>query len=142
MFQTSVVEKIKEHVFLNLSFENRAVYEIIWKNSVEPGRPQMTVWRMRIACWIPKPTNTNSDCVILIAFPLQQWLHERASKLRSTHISCLVASSQQRMHHTEDGLATIAERHTFLLLSAKYFVQQCSYLKGSCGAKPLTILAQ
>jgi hypothetical protein len=29
---------------------------------VEPGRPQMTIWRMRIACWIPKATNTRSDC--------------------------------------------------------------------------------
>jgi hypothetical protein len=24
-------------------FENRAVYEIIWKNTVERGRPQMTI---------------------------------------------------------------------------------------------------
>ena len=29
--------------------ENRAVHEIIWKNAVEPDRPQMTMWRMRIA---------------------------------------------------------------------------------------------
>jgi hypothetical protein len=25
--------------------ENLAVYKIMWKNIVEPGRPQMTVWR-------------------------------------------------------------------------------------------------
>ena len=31
-------------------FENPAVYEIMWKTSVEPGRPHMTIWRMRIAC--------------------------------------------------------------------------------------------
>jgi len=37
-------------------FENRAVYEIMWKNIVEWGWPQMTIWRMRIACWIPKAT--------------------------------------------------------------------------------------
>jgi len=30
-------------------FENRAVYEIMWKNIVQPDRPQMTPWRMRIA---------------------------------------------------------------------------------------------
>ena len=65
-----------------LFFENRAVYEIIWKNTVRPGRPQTTVWRMRIACWIPEATNTHLAYVILIAFPLQQWLHERASMLR------------------------------------------------------------
>jgi len=38
----------------------------------------MTIWRMRFACWIPKTTNTHSEYVILIAFPLQQWSHERA----------------------------------------------------------------
>jgi len=27
-----------------------AVYEIMWKNIVEPDRPQMTTWRTRIAC--------------------------------------------------------------------------------------------
>ena len=38
----------------------------MWKNIVEPGRPQMTIWRMRIACWIPKATNTHSEYVILL----------------------------------------------------------------------------
>jgi len=37
---------------------------------------------MRIACWIPKATNTHSQYIILIAFPLQQWLQESASVLR------------------------------------------------------------
>jgi hypothetical protein len=31
---------------------------------------------MRIACWIPKATDTHSEYVILIVFPMQQWLHE------------------------------------------------------------------
>jgi len=70
--------------------ENRAVYEIMWKNVEEPDRPQMTIWRMRIACWIPKDTNTHSEYIMLIDFPLQQWLHERASVLRYTYIACLV----------------------------------------------------
>ena len=50
----------------------------------------MTLWRMRIACWVPKATNTHTGCVILIALPLQQWLHERASVLCYTYISCIV----------------------------------------------------
>jgi len=50
----------------------------------------MTIWRMRVVCWIPKATNTHSGCVILIAFPLQQWLQERASMLRYMYIACLV----------------------------------------------------
>jgi hypothetical protein len=38
--------------------------------------------RAHAHCWIPKVKNTHSEYVILIAFPLQQWLHERASTLR------------------------------------------------------------
>jgi hypothetical protein len=57
-------------------FENRAVCEIMWKGMVESYRQQMTIWRMRIACWIPKATDTHSEYVTLIAFPLQRWLHE------------------------------------------------------------------
>jgi len=41
-------------------------------------------WRMRIACWVPKATNTRTVCVILTAFSPQQWLHERALMLRYT----------------------------------------------------------
>jgi len=37
-------------MFNNCFFENLAVYEIMWKSSVEPDTPQMTIWRMRIAC--------------------------------------------------------------------------------------------
>jgi hypothetical protein len=33
---------------------------------------------------------THSGCVILIAFPLQQWLHERASVLHYMYIARLV----------------------------------------------------
>jgi hypothetical protein len=78
-------------VFSNFSFENRAVYEIMWKNVLQLGRPQMTAWRTDIACSIPKATNTHSQYVILIAFPLQQWLHERPSMLRYSYIACLVS---------------------------------------------------
>jgi hypothetical protein len=74
--------------------ENRAVYEITWINIVEPDRPQMTLWRMRIACWIPKATDTHSQYVILITFPLQQWLHDRAAMLRYTYIDCLVMKNK------------------------------------------------
>jgi len=70
---TKFVQKIKTHfVFTIFFFENLAVYEINWKNVVEWGRAQTTIWRTRIACWIPKATNThththtNTGCVILI----------------------------------------------------------------------------
>jgi acyl carrier protein phosphodiesterase len=57
----------------------------MWKNSVELGRTQMTIWRMGIACCIPKATNTHTQ-----ALPLQQWVHGRASISRYTDIACLV----------------------------------------------------
>jgi len=82
MFQTKILEELERQILLVRSIifpENRAVYEIMWKNIVDRDRPQMTVWRMRIACWIPNATNTHTGCVTPIAFPLQQWLlHERA----------------------------------------------------------------
>jgi hypothetical protein len=34
----------------------------------------MTNWRMHILCWLPKATNPQSVYIILIAFPLQQWM--------------------------------------------------------------------
>jgi hypothetical protein len=30
-------------------------------------------WRMRCACWLTKATDTHSEYVKLIAFPIQQW---------------------------------------------------------------------
>jgi hypothetical protein len=62
----------------------------LWKTIVERGRPQMTIWHMRIACWIPRATNTHTEYVIFIVFTLPQWLRERASMLRYTYITCLV----------------------------------------------------
>jgi len=45
-------------MFNNFIPENRTVYDITWKNIVEPGRPHLTKWRMSIACWILKATDT------------------------------------------------------------------------------------
>jgi hypothetical protein len=61
-----------------------------WKYTAEPDKPQLIIWRMRIACWVTKSTKTHSEYVIRTAFPLQQWLHERSSKLRHRCISCFV----------------------------------------------------
>jgi len=48
--------------------------------------------RMRFACWITKATDTNSEYVILITFPQQKLLRERALILRlyMHHLSCYV----------------------------------------------------
>jgi len=65
-------EKFITYVLCSVTFfENRAIHEIMPKNVVEPGRSQMTIWCMHIACWIPKATTAHLEYVILIAFPLQ-----------------------------------------------------------------------
>jgi len=81
-----VVEKITTHILCSTTFfsKSRAVFYIMWKYIVKPGKPQMTIGRLRIACWLPRATNTHSEYEILIACPLQQWLHQRASTLRYT----------------------------------------------------------
>ena len=60
----------------------------MWENIVERGRVQMTIWRMRIACWTTAATDTCLEYVILTAFPLQQWLQERPLMFRNTIIVC------------------------------------------------------
>jgi hypothetical protein len=34
----------------------------MWKSIVESGRPQMTIWLLRIACWITRATDTFRLC--------------------------------------------------------------------------------
>jgi hypothetical protein len=70
----------KTHILFSITFFFRKSYRQ-WDNVekfLESDRPQM-IWRMRIACYVPKTTNTDSEHVTLIPFPLQQWLHDRAS---------------------------------------------------------------
>ena len=71
-------ENQNTHFVFNNFFFKRAVSEIMWKNMVDWSRSHMTILHMDIACWIPKAANSYSEYVILTAFPLQQWLHERA----------------------------------------------------------------
>jgi hypothetical protein len=81
------------------------------KNITETEGPQITLCRIRVACWINKAIHTYAHAhahapvypyagtrkhahidqyVILVAFPQQQWFRERASLLRYTYIVCLV----------------------------------------------------
>jgi len=50
LFLTKFVGKMKTHISRSITFffQSRAVYEIMWKNILEPGRPQMIIGRMRI----------------------------------------------------------------------------------------------
>ena len=66
-------ENKKTHFIFNKVFQQSGRLLNKVENTVEPGRLQMTIWRMRIACWMPKAADTLSEYVIVIAFPLQQF---------------------------------------------------------------------
>jgi len=84
-------ETLDTHFVFNISYENRAVYEVGWKNIVKRGGSHMIKWSVRVACWIPKATNTRPEYVLCVVFPLQQWLHEEhlSVTLHAQCVSCL-----------------------------------------------------
>jgi hypothetical protein len=108
MCQTKVEEEVKTHILCSTTFlQNRAVYEIMWKNIIEWFRPQMAIRRMRIACWVPKATDTHSEYVIFIAFPQQKWPHECAATLRYTYSTLAVRPSRDDCtDHSVNALST------------------------------------
>jgi len=93
-------------MFSNFFFESRIICMIMWKNIVERSRPHMTTWCMHIACCIPRATNIHSKCVILTAFPRQQWLHETASMLCCTYIVLCFGWMGRRIGHI-NGLTEV-----------------------------------
>ena len=58
--------------------------------AADQARDDNIMWRMSAARRLPKATNTHSECVIITAFILQQWLNERSSKSRYTYIVVLL----------------------------------------------------
>ena len=97
LFQTKVLEKIKTHVLCSTFFFPRKSC-LLWCNvekccTAGQAMDDNIIRRMRIACLITTATDTHSEYVILIAFPLQRWLNERASALRFTYFACIVVIS-------------------------------------------------
>ena len=99
-FSDKTLKKIKTHIFSSIIFiillQNPAVYMIKSKSAIEPGRPQTILWRMRIACWIPKAANTLSEYVILVAFH-----HKNSCTNASGYyfiLYCLSCSDHERRH--------------------------------------------
>jgi len=88
---------------------------------VEQGRPQMTIWRMRIACWITKATDTHSEYGIPIACPLQQLLHKCVSVLRYPYTICLTGNDRPKSteHNAKDQMQSHAK--TVLKPTSEYF---------------------
>ena len=93
MFQTKVVEKIKTHILYSVTFSRKSCR--LWDNVEKYCTAGQVIddnikWHMRIAYWTTKATESHSEYVILISFPLQHWLRKRAPMLRYMYITCLV----------------------------------------------------
>jgi hypothetical protein len=69
MFQSKVLQKIKTHILCSKFFFQKAFR--LWDNVaniIERGKPQMKIWRLRVAGWLSNDTSTHSE--YLIALPL------------------------------------------------------------------------
>jgi hypothetical protein len=80
---SKAVVNLQTQILCSIFFsENLTFYEVMWKYTLQPDRPQMTILLMCIACSITKATNKYSEYVIIFAFPLRQCLQESAPLLR------------------------------------------------------------
>jgi hypothetical protein len=61
-------EQNTHFMFNNFSSENCAVYEIKWKNMVQPDRPKYDniIHSMHFACWITKATEAKEYVIFVL----------------------------------------------------------------------------
>jgi hypothetical protein len=80
MFQTKFVEKVKTHISCSIIFSPLKLRHDLEKHGRAMQTTDESTMRDKgIACWVNEATNALSEYVIIIAFPLQQWLHESTS---------------------------------------------------------------
>jgi len=95
----------------------------MWANTVQPYNPEITIRRMRFVFWISKATHTHSEYVILIAWPQQTWLRERASMLcfyvkclSYKHNICYHKNCSKYVSSDEFDIHVTVHRVTFLII--------------------------
>ena len=96
------------------SLENRAVYEIMCKNSVERSRPQMKIWHMRIAWWMSRATKytlgvCNTYCFSTVTMAVQTRL---SAALYAEYIASVVqtlSDGKRRLCHNLPRYASFWE---------------------------------
>jgi len=86
----SCKENQNTHFIFNNLFSPRKscrLWDNVGKYTVVPAGTDDSMSHA-LSCWRTKATSTHSEYVVLIAIPLQQWLHESASVLRYTYTDC------------------------------------------------------
>jgi hypothetical protein len=116
--QKNGILSVRNHNKFYGSLRLRGILLHLWDYVRKPGTARQATdgnikQRMLLSCWITKPINTNSEYVILIAFPRQQWLRERVSMLRHTYTACLIIGLCA-INKTESNCIIIvtAKKHT------------------------------
>jgi len=94
MLQTKVERKSKHKFYVQKRFF-RKLCPLLNNMKKKYGTARQAtddniIWRMRVACRIPKALNTHSEYVMFTTFTLQRWLRIHASLLRYTYIACIV----------------------------------------------------
>jgi hypothetical protein len=84
MFHIKFLDKVKSKMLCSITVFFRKSYRL--RDNVEKYGTARQATDENTS-WITKATNKHSEYVILIAFPRQQLLRERASMLRHTSIA-------------------------------------------------------
>jgi hypothetical protein len=63
-----IVDNQDTFVLINFFPENRTVCKIMWNSTVHLRKPQMTIQRMRSACWKPNATTHTQNMQYLLLF--------------------------------------------------------------------------
>jgi hypothetical protein len=87
IFRTKFVEKSKQMFYIKWLLWPKSWH--LWDDVKKYSRFRQAmggiIRRVRFESWITAAKNTHSECIILIDFPKQQWLHEHVLTLRHTY---------------------------------------------------------
>ena len=62
----SCIENQNKYFMFKTRFSKIVPFMIMWEKFVKPGGSQMKIWRIRIACWVPKTTSKHSKYIYSI----------------------------------------------------------------------------
>jgi hypothetical protein len=121
MFYKTVVQRIKTHILCSITYfrKSHRLWDIVEKLGRKRGATNdVTIWSIRIACWISKATctyahahahahpcpNARTHTQSKKCFSTATMIRECASLLRYTYIACIVVSSLFYINHSSAHL--------------------------------------
>jgi hypothetical protein len=125
MFDTKVVEKIKTHVLCSVTFsENRAVYEIMSKNMVEPDGSQ-TIRCKCFSCWISEAIRAKAHACERAPIPVPTPTHPLTHTPTHTHTHAHTHAQRNMQYlslfHGDNGFVNAP--HCYVILTMPVLLQ-------------------